>query len=268
MTDLLYTKRDGVAHLTLNRPERHNALTPESVVRLADAWADFSTDPDARVAIITGAGDRAFCAGADLGRLVPLLTRARDVEDEWDERLIKDPDLLNQAFLRGVSMTKPVIAAVNGLAIAGGTEIALATDIRVVVNDATFGLFEVRRGLIPAGGSLARLARQIPYAKAMEILLVGDTLDAAEAYRIGLVNEVVEREALMPRAEALATKIAANGPLAVRKVKEVVMRASGVPLIEGFAIEDECVREVMRSDDAREGASAFMEKRASVFTGR
>ena len=267
MTELTYEKRDGIAILTFNRPDKKNALTPEMMVRLAEAWRDFRDDDSARVAILTGAGDT-FTAGADLARLIPLLTRARKPEDDWDRRLLEDKSLFQDAVLRRFELYKPVIAAVNGAALAGGCEMIQATDLRIAVPEASFGLSEVKRGIVPGAGSLARLARQIPYCEAMKILLLGEAIPAAEALRVGLVNEVVPRERLMPRALELAQKLAANGPLALRKLKEAVLRGSGRPLEEAFDIEDECARIVMRSEDAREGPRAFIEKRAARFTGR
>ncbi|MFQ5700084.1 MAG: enoyl-CoA hydratase-related protein [Myxococcota bacterium] len=268
MSDLIYETRDGIAYLTMDRPRRRNAISPQMMVELADAWRAFRDDPDARVAILTGAGNRAFCAGADLELLIPLLTRARAPEDEWDRRLLSDRGLTDVALLRGFELYKPVVAAVNGWALAGGTEILQATDIRIASPDAHFGLTEAARGLVPGGGSLARLQRQIPYCKAMEILLVGDPIPAEEAHRIGLINEIVPAEKLLIRTEEIARRIAANGPFAVRKIKETLIRTSGLPLARAFEIESECARQVMRSEDAREGPRAFMEKRTPDFTGR
>jgi len=268
MAHLQYEKRDGIAYLTMNRPERRNALSPEMICQLADAWTDFRDDAEARVAILTGAGDKAFSAGADLGLLIPLFTRERSPEDEWDRRLVADFALMQAALLRNFELYKPVIAAVNGFALAGGTEILQATDIRIASTNARFGLSEAKRGLVPAGGSLVRLARQIPYCKAMEILLLGNDMPAEEAHRIGLINEIVSAAELMPRAEALAHKLAENGPLALRKIKEAVLRTSGVALEQAFGIENECAAVVMQSKDAREGPRAFMEKRKPAFTGR
>ncbi|MBI2963101.1 MAG: enoyl-CoA hydratase/isomerase family protein [Deltaproteobacteria bacterium] len=267
MPDLLFEKRDGVALVTLNRPAKKNALTPEMFVRLAEAWTEFRTDDGLRVAILTGAGDT-FSAGADLGRLIPLLTRARAADDDWDRRLLADPTLFQAAILRRFELWKPVIAAVNGAALAGGCEMLQATDLRLAAPEASFGLPEPKRGIVPGGGSLVRLARQIPYVRAMQILLTGDALPAATAFEIGFVNEIVPREKLLERAFELAARIAENGPLAVRKIKEAVIRSQGRPLEEAFAIEEECSREVMRSADAREGPRAFMEKRRPNFTGR
>jgi len=268
MPDLLYEKTDGIALLTMNRPERRNALSPRMVVELAEAWRDFRDDSGARVAILTGAGDRAFCSGADLGLLIPLFTGARKPENDWDERLVSERDLLGTALLRTFELYKPVIAAVNGYALAGGTEILQGTDIRLAAPEASFGLSEAQRGIVPAGGSLVRLQRQIPFAKAMEILLTGEPMPAEEAHRIGLVNEIVPREKLMERAREMAGRVAENGPVAIRKIKEALIRTNGISLQEAFRIESECAAAVMKTEDAREGPRAFMEKRKAVFKGR
>lgn len=267
MSHLKYVKKDGVATLTMNRPERRNALSPQMIVEMAQAWQDFRDDPACRVAVLTGAGDAAFCSGADLGLLIPLFSRAREAEDEYDEALIKDRNLMQVALLRDFELYKPVIAAVNGYALAGGTEILQATDIRVAATHAEFGLTEVARGIIPGGGSLVRLARQVPYCKAMEILLMGNRMSAAEAHRIGLINEIVPSDELMPRAASIASRIAENGPLAVAACKEAVIRTSGLPYSEAFPIENQLSARIMRTKDAREGPLAFMEKRKPSFIG-
>jgi enoyl-CoA hydratase/carnithine racemase len=266
--ELLFEKHDDIAVVTFNRPERRNAITPEMIVRLYDAWVAFREDERLRVAILTGAGQDAFSAGADLARLIPLLTKARPPDDDWDRRLLADPSIFQGAILRRFELYKPIIAAVNGTTLAGATEMLQATDLRFAVPEATFGLSEPKRGLVPGGGSLVRLTRQIPYCKAMEILLTGEPMSAEEALRIGFINEIVPRERLLERAFTVAGTIAANGPLAVRKIKETVIRGNGRPLEEAFAIEEESAREVMRSADAREGPRAFMEKRTPYFTGR
>jgi enoyl-CoA hydratase len=268
MPDLLYEKRDGIAILTLNRPERRNAFSPQLMVLLAEAWKDFRDDDAMRVAILTGAGDRAFCAGGDLQLLMPLFTGARQPEDEWDERLMSNvADIMATALLRPFELYKPIVAAINGFAVAGGSEILQSTDIRIASSNASFGLTEAKRGLVPGGGSMVRLPRQIPYCKAMEILLLGDAISAQEAHRIGFINDVVEPEDLMPRALDIAGRLAKNAPLALRKIKEAVIRTSGLPLEEAYEIEHECAAVVIRSKDAREGPRAFMEKREPVFTG-
>lgn len=268
MTDpILLDVADGVAEVTLNRPEKRNALTPEMLVRLDRVWAGIDADTSVRIAILTGAGDRAFCAGADLGRLTTLLTRARTAEDEWDEQLLADPLILNRALLRGVDLATPVIAAMRGSVVAGGMELALACDLRVVAQDATLGLTEVQRGLIPAAGGVARLSRQVTPARAAEMLLTGDRFDAATALDWGLVNRVVPADKVLATARELAARIARNAPLALRGVKQVMQRSSGLTLPEAFGVEDEVIKPILRSKDAREGSKAFMEKRAPRFTG-
>lgn len=267
MPALLFEVRSHVAYLTLNRPEVHNSINPEMIVRLCDAWARINSDNEIRAVIVTGAGDKAFCAGADLGRLIPLFTRARAPEDEWDRRLVADRRLGDHAILRNYDVYKPIIAAVNGFCIAGGFELLQVTDLRVAAEHASFGLQEVKWAIIPATGSLVRLARQMPYCKAMEILLTGNRIDAQEAWRLGMVNYVVPAAQVMAKAEELASTIAANGPLAVRAIKEGVLRSIGRPLEEGFRIENEVAKPVMKSADAREGPRAFIEKRKPVYKG-
>lgn len=268
MPDLIFEKRDGIARLTFNRPERKNAISPQLMLQLADAWLEFRDDPDLRVAILTGAGDEAFCVGGDLQLLMPLFTGARQPEDEWDRRLLAELHKVPVALLKPFELYKPIIAAVNGYALAGGCELLQATDLRIASRTASFGLSEAQRGLVPGGGSMVRLARQVPHCKAMEILLLGERMAAEEAWRIGLVNEVVEPGRVMARAEELAARLARNGPLALRKIKEAVLRTSGLPLERAYEIENECSAVVMASQDAREGPRAFMEKREPVFTGK
>jgi enoyl-CoA hydratase/carnithine racemase len=265
---LLYEKRDGIAHLTLNRPDKRNAFSPEVICRLADAWQDYATDDSLRVAIITGAGDKAFSAGADLGRLTPLMSGERQPEDEWDRRLLGNQQLGQIATLRGFPLYKPIIAAINGFCLAGGAELIQATDIRIAAEHATFALTEVKWALMPFAGSMVRLPRQIPFCKAMEIMLVGDTFSAQEAHRIGLINYVVPADRLMAKAEELARKIAENGPVAIRKLKETVLRALSMSLDDGFRLENEAAREVLATEDAKEGPRAFMEKRKPRYVGR
>ena len=265
---VLFSVQDGVAQVTLNRPAKMNALNPEMIVRLARCWDAVENDPSVRVAILADAGERTFCAGADLGRLTPLLTRARAAEDEWDEALLAEPKILNRAMLRRTDFTTPVIGALRGTIVAGGMELALACDLRVVAEDSTLGLAEVKRGLIPAAGGIARVSRQISWAAAAEILLVGDRISAADALRIGLVNRVVPGEQVLATAQALAQTMRQNSPLAMRKAKEAMVASSGRSLDEAFGVEDQCIKVVLRSEDAREGSRAFIEKRAPNFVGR
>jgi len=264
---LLVERADGVLTLTMNRPAARNALSPEMLVRLATAWREFRDTADLRVAILTGAGDTDFCAGGDLKLTMPLLTGARQPQDEWDQRLMGDLTLFTDAILRGLALYKPVIAAVNGNALGGGTEMTNACDLRVAAEHAVFGTPEAKVGLLPGGGSISRLPRQIPYAKAMEILLLGEPFSAQDALAMGLINYVVPRDRLLPRALELANRLAENGPLAVRKIKEGVLRTSGLPLDQALRIEDEVSAAVMMSKDALEGPRAFKEKRKPRFTG-
>jgi enoyl-CoA hydratase len=249
--DLLYEKRGGVATITFNRPERRNAITPRMFVTLADAWLDFRDDPECHVAILTGAGTGAFCAGGDNELLVPLLTGSRSPSDEWEERFLAEQATLQEtAFLNPFELYKPIIAAINGHAVSGGCELLHATDLRVVSREAKIGLFEIQHGIIPAGGSLVRLHQQIPYCRAMEMILLGAPLSAEEAQRIGLVNEVVEPDQVMVRAEAMARQLVEFSPVALRKAKEAMTRTQGVAQREAYDIQQECWQDLLREAKA------------------
>jgi len=241
MSDLLYEKQGEIARITFNRPQRRNAFTAETFVLLADAWEDFRQDPQLRVAILSGSGDQAFSAGGDLKELIPLFTGARKPQSELEKRFMADLGAISdRALLKNYPLYKPVIAAVNGLAMGGGCEILQVTDLRIAVEEAVFSLPEVCHALTPGGGSTVRLARQIPYAQAMELLLTGSPISAAQALQMGLINRVVPRGQLQAEVEKFATRLTENGPLAVQAVKETVLRSSGRSLEEGFAIEAEC----------------------------
>ena len=265
---LLYEKDGGVATLTMNRPEARNAINPEMLCRLADAWQDVSDDSNIRVAILTGAGDDAFCAGADLDRLVRMMQGLRPPENEFDERIKNDVSLIYKGLLRNFEVYKPIIAAVKGFCVAGGLEILNCTDIRIASEDAQFGLAEVKWSLFPMGGSTVRLPRQIPFPIAMEIMLTGERMPAAEAHRIGLVNRVVPRSQVMAEARRYAQIINENGPLAVQAVKRSALASLGVPTQQALEKELEIGIPVSMSEDAREGTKAFKEKRKPVFKGR
>ncbi len=260
--------RGSVAVITLNRPEARNSLSPEVLVRLWDAWQQVESDDQIRVAIITGAGDKAFCAGADLGQLIPLTTGARQPENEWDEAIVNDGTIGGRAMLRNWTPSKPVIAAINGHAIAGGCEMVQGTDIRVAAESAKFGVQEVKWALYPLGGSSVRLPRQLPEAIAMELLLTGDLLDAATCHRYGFINHVVAFDQVMVKAMEIADKIAANGPLAVKAIKAGARAAMGYPEAEAMRIETQYGAPVFKTQDAVEGPLAFMQKRAPNFQGR
>jgi enoyl-CoA hydratase len=265
---LIYEKRNAIAYLTLNRPEAHNAMAPETMLELLDAWKDYRDDDDLRCAIITGAGDQSFCAGADLGRLIPLFTRTREPENEAELKIRDNPMISMQAILRDFELHKPVVAAVNGNAIAGGMELLYATDIRVAAERARFGLQEVKWGVFPMGGSSVKLPRQLPYARAMEMLLTGELIDAGQALAYGFINQVVPREKVMAAAERYAAIIAKNGPLAVAAVKQAVLENSGKDVHAALAREMELALPVFLSQDAQEGPRAFKERRQPVFKGQ
>jgi enoyl-CoA hydratase len=255
MSDLLYEVRNRVALITLNRPDAHNALSIEMVGLLAEASRDLLEDDEVLAAVITGAGGAAFCAGGDLGELLPALT------DGQLDIVLPEP---TRRFFSDVY--KPVIAAVNGLCIAGGFEILLGTDLRVAAEGAAFGVAEVRWGLVPGAGTHVRLPAQVPWPIAMQLLLTGDTIDAGRAYEVGLINEIRSPGEVLPRAFELAERIARNGPLAVRTAKEIAVRA--LEDESRFALEWALQNRVLRSEDAKEGPRAFRERRKPQFQGR
>ena len=249
---------DGVASITINRPERRNALDAEHYQALSEAWQRVRDDTDVRVAVITGAGDRAFCAGADIkswvGRDIPL-------SELW---LTQQGQLLN----RGLEVWKPVIAAVNGFCVGGGMTLMMATDIRVASENATFSLAEVKRGIIAANGGSQRVMQQMPYCIAMEMLLTGEAIDAETAARWGLINKVVPLGDLREAALDYARRIGANAPLAVQAAKELAIRSKDMSLAEGLRMEQFVNRILQQSDDTKEAKAAFADKRTPTFEGK
>jgi enoyl-CoA hydratase len=256
----LIERRGHVLIVTMNRPESRNALSGQMMALMRQAWDEVDADPQIRVAVLTGAGG-SFCAGADL--------KAMTAAPPGDSFGAGGMDLsVIDALLKGRRLTKPLIAAVEGAAIAGGTEILQATDIRIAGQSARFGVSEARWGLFPLGGSTVRLARQIPYTVAADLLLTGRHITAEEALRIGLIGQVVPDGQALARALEVADRIAANGPLAVQAILRTIRETEGMAENEAFALEARIGMEVFMSADAKEGPRAFAEKRKPVFTGR
>jgi enoyl-CoA hydratase/carnithine racemase len=253
-----YAVEDGVALITVNRPERLNAMDGEHYKALSRAWTRVRDDPAVRVAIVTGAGEKSFTVGADLKSFV---SAPRDLAEMW---LTQSDLLLN----RGLEVWKPVIAAVNGFCLGGGMTLMLATDIRVAAEHATFGLAEVKRGVIAGNGGTQRILMQLPHALAMEMLLTGDSIDAETALRWGLVNRVVRSDRLMAAAREFAHRIARNAPLAVQAAKELALRSRDLDLASGLRLEQVINRMLQFSEDAKEGPAAFAQKRPAKFKGR
>ena len=252
-----YKKEGKIATFTLNRPEVFNAQNLQFLKELHEAMVDFRDDPDLYVGIITGAGDKAFCAGADIKEVLPFLKENRG-----------KPWVLPTTPSRGMDIWKPLIAAINGLALGGGLELALACDIRIASEKARLGVPEVGLGILPGAGGTQRLSRMIPWCKAAELLFTGKPIDAKEAYRIGLVNEVVPPQEVMPRAREWADRICKVSPLAVRAIKEAMIRGSNMTLDDGLRLEDSLESYLLGTEDFEEGVAAFEEKRKPEFKGR
>lgn len=251
---------DHTLVVTMNRPEKRNALSGDMLTIMSEAWDRVNDDGDVRVAILTGAGG-AFCAGADLSAMTSSHPGDSFASGAFDPSVIK-------SLLKGFRLTKPLIAAVEGPAIAGGTEILQATDIRVAGESARFGVSEVRWGLYPLGGSAVRLPRQIPYTVAADLLLTGRHIKAPEARDLGLIGHVVPDGGALEKAHEIAGLIATNGPLAVQAVLRTIRDSEGLHENDAWKADAEVGAAVFASEDAKEGPTAFMEKRAPQFTGR
>ena len=260
MSTVLYEHKDRIVTITMNRPEAMNAIDPEMNQALIDAWARFRDDESAWVAILTGAGEKSFSAGADLKKMIPAAFAKSGGGRQNDYGL--------GGITRGLEIWKPMIAAINGFCLAGGLEQALACDLRIAAPHASFGLTEVRWAIIPGAGGTQRLPRAVPLAKAMEMILMAKTLTAEEALRYGLVNAVVPLAELMPTARKWAEAICGLGPLAVRAAKEAIVRGLTMPLADGLRLEAFLSGTLRGTEDAVEGPKAFAEKRSPAFKAR
>ena len=252
-----YEKEGRIAIFTINRPEALNAISMQVARELRDAMLDFRDDPELWVGIVTGAGEKAFSAGADIKDTLSFMKEHR--HDQW---------VFPDSIWRGLELWKPLIAAVNGVALGGGLELTLSCDLIIASEKARFGTPEVTLGLIPGFGGTQRAIRKLPWCKAAELLLMGTIIDAEEAYRVGMVNKVVPPEQVMPMAKEWASIICRAAPLAVRAAKEAMLRGSSLSLEDGLRLENALVAYVMGTEDFTEGTTAFVEKRKPVYKGR
>jgi enoyl-CoA hydratase len=267
MNAILFEKREQQAWITLNRPREKNMINGDMFLELADAWQEVREDDAIRVAVLTAAGEEDFCCGGDLSQVIPLWTGAKKAQTPQEERLLGDPLIADKIMLKAEPLYKPVIAAINGRALGGGTELVQATDIRIAAEHAQFALPEPKVGVVPGAGSMVRLARQMPWAHAMKILLGGEPISAQEALAMGLVSEVVPLGELQSRAEHFAQNICRQAPLALQAIKRTALETHILPWADAFQFEMEQAATVMMSKDAREGPRAFKEKRQPEFSG-
>jgi enoyl-CoA hydratase len=258
LENVLYEKKDGIAYVTLNRPKVLNALSQRTWQDLGAAFEDARDDAAVRGVILTGSGDKAFIAGADIGELAHVTAVEAEKSSSFGQTVL---NLIE-------NLGKPVIAAVNGFALGGGCETAMACTMRVAAEHARFGQPEVTLGIIPGGGGTQRLPRLVGKGRALQLILSGAMIGAQEAYRIGLVNEVVPAPDVIPRAEAILKQIFANGPIAVKFSLEAVNRGLEASLAEGLALEASLFGLCAGTEDKNEGTQAFLQKRAPQFQGR
>jgi enoyl-CoA hydratase/carnithine racemase len=263
MMAVLKERKDKILILTIDRPEALNALDPVTSDELTRAWIEFRDDPHLWVAIVTGSGEKAFCAGADLRQMAQFV-KLNPIE----RREQREKNYGLGGITRHLNIWKPIIAAMNGVAYGGGLELALACDIRIASENAKMGLLETKWGIIPGQGGTQRLARLVPLGRALEMIFTAEQVDAREAYHIGLVNRVVSQKDLLPTAIALAEKICENAPLAVRAAKESVYRGLDLSMDEGMRLEQFLANLIRDSADTQEGMNAFAEKRKPLYEGK
>lgn len=257
MSELLYEKKGNIAVFTMNNPDKLNVITPTLLFEMRDAMYDYMEDTELYCGIITGAGEKSFCAGADIKEYMPFVKSTLDTP--W-----KFPDTI----MRGLYVTKPLIAAVNGYAYGGGGEIALACDLRIASENATFRWPEASLGIIPRLGGTQRLPRLVGYGRAMEILMTNEKVDANEALRIGLVNKVVPKEELMTAAFEMAERIASLAPLSIQGIKKSMYYGTEMPLADGLTLENDICKKLYSTEDHQEARQAFIEKRKPEYKGR
>jgi enoyl-CoA hydratase/carnithine racemase len=258
LANVQYEKKDSIAHVTINRPKVLNALNTPTWTDLQAAFEHAKADASVHGVILTGAGDKAFIAGADISELAHVDAYDAEESSRFGQRVL---DLIE-------NLGKPVIAAINGFALGGGCETAMACTIRIAVEHAKFGQPEVKLGLLPGGGGTQRLPRLVGKGRALQMILTGETISAQEAYRIGLVNEVVPASGLIDRAETILKQIMANAPIAVKFSLEAANKGLETNLSEGLALEASYFGICAATEDKKEGTSAFLEKRAPNFRGR
>src|SRR5258706_13495469 len=258
LDNVLYEKRDGIAYVTINRPKVLNALNPPTWKDMRTAFEDARDDASVRGVILTGAGNKAFIAGADIGELAHVAAFEAEQSSRLGQQVL---DVIE-------NLGKPVVAAVNGFAVVGCCETAMACTIRIAVDSAKFGQPEVALGLVPGGGGTQRLPRLVGKGRALQLILSGEMIDAKEAYRIGLVNEIVPAADLITRAEAILRQIFANAPIAVRYSLEAVNKGLETSQAEGLALEASFFGLCAATQDKQEGTQAFLQKRAPEFQGR
>jgi len=267
--ELLVEVADHVMTVTINRPEARNAMNLAVMAGLARAWMRLRDEENIWVAILTGAGDKAFCSGGDLKTFINQTVgkteqiRSGQAQLDWGDVDTRDlpANAPTFAVLRDVEIFKPIIGAVNGFCTAGGLEMLQGTDIRIASENATFGIFEPKWGLFPGGGSTVKMIRQVPFSRAMELLITGRLIPAEEALRMGLVSKVVPLAELMSEARKLAADICSCGPLAVQAIKKSVYHGIRMTMAEHLKYEEKLSSEVFMTEDAREGLAAFREKR-------
>jgi enoyl-CoA hydratase len=265
---ILYEKKEHIAYVKYDRPEARNAFSPELIVRMGRVLEEINANNDIWVVVLGSTTPGIFSAGADLKLTIPLLTGARKPEDEFDHLILEDLDLYRKGTLKSDVIDRPIVAAIDGFCLAAAFEAVMGTDIRIATERSVFGLPEASRGIVAWGGGTSKLARQIPYAKAMEMNLTARRFSAMEMFEMGFLNEVVSEDVIWAKAEEVAHRIAANAPLAVRAAKRSIKACLGHPLEVVLDIERQLTQHIRDTEDAREGPKAFKEKRQPRWRAR